>query len=162
MPTLIEMATDPKWCSNAHIDPILSVPEIVLFCVRYLQRMDHVPGLLLVHLKSPLVDKIQSEFVTGGKFPDPEVDTSSDTAYAVAGVLYKFLCALPDPPIPYEAFKGFVNCAMIPTSLDESSSPKRVGMSPSMSPELREAIATAHVHAVERSDCKSALCRKYR
>lgn len=57
--SLSDMATNPQYCADAYIDPTIAVPEIVMSCIRYLQRVDHVPGVLLTHLDSPLVPKIK-------------------------------------------------------------------------------------------------------
>ena len=58
--SLVDMSTDPNFCADAFIDPTIAVPEVVMFCIRYLQRVDHVPGVLLVGLQSAIATKIKA------------------------------------------------------------------------------------------------------
>ena len=116
----------------------------------------------------------QADFQASGVFPDPDVDHSPETVYAVGAVLFDFLSSLPDPPIPHTAFKSFVNCATIPNSsvedsFESSPSPSVRGSasgsasaSAAASPMLKQAIDHAHLHAVERAECRSPRCRMYR
>lgn len=42
--SLIDMSTDPKWCTYAYLDSDVAVPEIVLSCVMFLRHGGHIPG----------------------------------------------------------------------------------------------------------------------
>ena len=97
----------------------------------------------------------QADFLSTGTFPDPDTDMAPETAYGVAGALCLFLASLPDPPIPFAHFRAFVTAATLANSSVED-------LVAAGTPPLQSAIAHAHLHAVERHECKSPRCREYR
>lgn len=152
-PSLIQMSMDSHYCTNAHIDPTIAVPELVLACIRYLQLKDHVPGVMLTGLHSAPAEKLIEEFHSTGVFPDPDALDSDRAAYTVAAALYTFLLSLPDSPIPSDWFKPFIACASLPNHDVDASEQEDV---------VAVALASVHEHAVDRPHCKSPKCRNYR
>jgi hypothetical protein len=152
-PSLIQMSMDSTYCTHAHIDATIAVPELVLACIRFLQLKDHVPGVLLTGLHSAAAEKMMEEFYATGAFPDPDAPDTDGIAYTVGSVLYSFLLSLPEPPIPSQWFKPFVACAGLPNTAVGSVEDADV---------VAVALASSHEHAVDRPLCKSPKCRNYR
>ena len=170
-PSLIDMASDPAFSVNAHLDATISVPELVMSCLRYLGQVDYVAGVLLVRPDAGTVSRIERQFYSDHSvFPDPQSDDDDahgggviHTAYAVGGVLEAFLLSLPDPPVPHSAFMEWISCASLPHSTEEgasASSPAKDSVTDDHT--VPAALKTAHQFAVERFACISARCKQYR